>query len=220
MSFIQRLKIEAEDTLRYSDTVRSVLCEVELLKDKTPPARRPASHRPQHREALFRRTPRREHGPTSQGRSSHRGTDQTPGQSSRGLRRVRAGLDEETEHRLLRPAETLRQRARERRVLHRVRAPLGAFRASLPRPARSLCQALSTHRPSRLGHAARPHQLLPPQHLARRGSRLRLRQRPSRSRYAPAPVAVPRHHPALLLALGEPGGVSASAVREKKIWTS
>ena len=41
MSFVQRLKIEAEDTLRYSNTVRSVLCEAALLKDKTPPANDP-----------------------------------------------------------------------------------------------------------------------------------------------------------------------------------
>ena len=41
MSFVQRLKIEAEDTLRYSNPVRSVLCEVELLKDKSPPASDP-----------------------------------------------------------------------------------------------------------------------------------------------------------------------------------
>ena len=41
MSFVQRLKIEAEDTLRYHDTVRAVLCEVELVKDKSPPAADP-----------------------------------------------------------------------------------------------------------------------------------------------------------------------------------
>ncbi len=41
MSFVQRLKIEAEDTLRYSNPARSVLCEVELLKDKSPPASDP-----------------------------------------------------------------------------------------------------------------------------------------------------------------------------------
>jgi glycosyltransferase involved in cell wall biosynthesis len=41
MSFVQRLKIEAEDTLRYHPAVRSLLCEVELLKDRTPPAADP-----------------------------------------------------------------------------------------------------------------------------------------------------------------------------------
>ena len=41
MSFVQRLKIEAEDTLRYNETVRSVLCEIALRKDKTPPASDP-----------------------------------------------------------------------------------------------------------------------------------------------------------------------------------
>ena len=41
MSFVQRLKIEAEDTLRYHPAVRSCLCAIELLKDRTPPAADP-----------------------------------------------------------------------------------------------------------------------------------------------------------------------------------
>ncbi|MFM8469677.1 MAG: glycosyltransferase [Limisphaerales bacterium] len=41
MSLVQRLKIEAEDTLRYSNPVRAVRCEVELLKDQSPSASDP-----------------------------------------------------------------------------------------------------------------------------------------------------------------------------------